>query len=98
MKFYNKSNFLIACMLIFLLINSVSANELNTTISNITTNNNTTLNTTDQQNNTVNQTNNLTQENLNSTINNESEINNSSGNNGSKFFIWLKKNTLDKSR
>ena len=50
MKFYNKSNLLMACMLIFLLINSVSANELNETISNVTTDNNTTLNNVNQSN------------------------------------------------
>ena len=83
MKFYNKSNLLIVCMLIFLLIGVVSANKLNETINNVTTDDNATLNSVDQQNNSVNQSNNLTQENLNSTINNESEINNSSGNNGS---------------
>ena len=50
MKFYNKSNLLIVCMLIFLLINSVSANELNETISNVTTEDNATLNSVNQSN------------------------------------------------
>ena len=88
MKIYNKSNLLIVCMVIFLLIGVVSANKINETISNVTTDNNAPLNTVNQsnsssQNGGVDQINNLTKENLNSTINSESEIDNSSGNNGS---------------
>ena len=50
MKIYNKSNLLIFCMLIFLLIGVVSANELNETISNVTTDNNIPLNSVNQSN------------------------------------------------
>ena len=50
MKFYNKSNLLIVCMVIFLLIGVVSANKLNETISNVTTEDNATLNSVNQSN------------------------------------------------
>ena len=89
MKCYNKSILLIVCMLIFLLIGAVSANEnKNETISNVGIDDNTIVGSVNQSCDLGSQQNysdNLAKHNSSSIINIENEFNNSPNNNSGSF-------------